>query len=110
MAGDFVDFSAANFDATSAIAQSVALDFGFIEAALRESDDGSGGSFGPERGGGAIEVAGIVEAGFANELGVGRILRRVGREGGKFVGERCFAKSDEIGKGDGVSAGRQLMN
>lgn len=106
MAGDFVDFSAANFDATSAIAQSVALYFGFIEAALRESDDGSGGSFGPKRGGGAVEIAGVVEAGFAYELRVGRILRRVGRESGKFAGEGCFVQSGEIGESDGVSAPR----
>ena len=110
MAGDFVDFGAVNFDAASAIAQSVALDFGFVEAALRESHDGGGGSFGPECGSGAIEVARIVEAGFVDELGVSGILGGVRREGGKFVGEGCFAEGGEIGKGEGVSACGQLMN
>ena len=110
LAGDFVDFGTANFDAMAAIAQSVLLDFRFIEAALRERDDGSGGSFGPERGGGAVEIAGVLETGFADELRVSGILRGIGSEGGKFVGEGCFAESGEIGESDGMSAGGQLMN
>ena len=110
LAGNFVDFGAADFDAASAIAQSVALDFGLIEAALREGNDGSGRSVWPERGGSAVEIAGIVEAGFADELRVGRVLGGIGREGGKFVREGCVAQSGEAGKGDGVSAGGQLMD
>lgn len=110
LAGNFVDFRAANFYAASAIAQSIALDFGFIEAALREGHDGCGGSFRPECGSGAVEISRVVEATFVDELGVSRILGGVGGESGKFVGKGCFAEGGEISKGDGVSAGGQLIN
>ena len=118
IAGDFVDCLRAASHFFSG-AQRVRFDFLLIEAAVGDGDDaifaenvlGRADTRGPEGDGGVVEVAGVVKAGIADEIGVVAIGLRARRGQAQRGGERRIlqrAQACRVYIGNDGRIGRQF--